>query len=242
MEEIGKALKVVFDKISDFFDIFDLSFFVSGFFTTSIILAWIKLRELPLSINFYETRSIIIIVLFCYINGLLSFALGRWIRMGILAYPANFIRQRKQKPKGFDERFEKILKAHGMDSDPEIQKYLSRSEHRGIWRLYVLLWAKLRDNEKYAKSLAFLRRYWVMAATYDGLSISIFIATLLVIEAKIGIIGNAMIIDLRLFITIVSLLIFLFMACIREANRFVEYQIEEVVASIVSNKESQGII
>ena len=30
MEEIGKALKTIFDKIADFFDLFDLSFFVSG--------------------------------------------------------------------------------------------------------------------------------------------------------------------------------------------------------------------
>lgn len=236
MEEIGKALKVVFDKISDFFDIFDLSFFVSGFFTTSILLAWIKLRNIPIPISFTETKSIIIIALFCYISGLLSFALGRWIRMGILAYPSNLIRRKRQKPKSFDERFKKILEAHGMDSDPEVQSYLNRNEHRGIWRLYVLFWAKLRNDEKHAKSLAFLRRYWVMAATYDGLSISVFISILLAIELKIGIVGAPIIFDLRLFTVVIVLLLLLFVACLREANRFVEYQIEEVVSSIVSNK------
>jgi hypothetical protein len=110
--------------------------------------------------------------------------------MEILAYPSNIIRQRKNQPKSFDERFGKILKAHGLNEDAEIKQYLDRVDSRGIWRLYVKFWADLRNDVKYANSLAFLKRYWVMAATYDGLSISLFIAILLLIEAKIGLIGN----------------------------------------------------
>lgn len=242
MEEIGKALKVIFDKISDFFDIFDLSFFVSGFFTTGVIVIWIKLKGLPLPIHFNETKSIIVIVLFCYVNGLLSFALGRWLRMGILNYPSNLIRKRKNLPHPFDERFEKILTAHGINSDPKIQGYFSRDKERGIWRLYVLLWAKLRNDEKFAKSLAFLKRYWVMAATYDGLSISIFVSILLVIETKIGLVGKAMNLDFKLFTLIVVFLFILLAACVREAKRFVEYQMEEIVPSIISMQKDQDII
>lgn len=236
MEEIGKAFKIIFEKVSDFFDIFDLSFFVSGFFTTCIIYSWAEFKDIDLPITFENTSSIIVMILLCYINGLLSFALGRWIRMQILAYPANMRRRRKNLPKSFDEQFRKILKAHGLDENAEVKKYLDRAESRGIWRLYVKFWADIRNGEKYANSLSFLRRYWVMAATYDGLSISLFIGILLFIEARIGILGVPVYMSTWLFISAIAFLLLLFVACIREANRFVEYQIEEVVATIVSKR------
>ena len=38
MKELGEALKLIFMKVGDFFDIFDLSFFVSGIAIASAII------------------------------------------------------------------------------------------------------------------------------------------------------------------------------------------------------------
>ncbi|WP_109850979.1 hypothetical protein [Aquimarina sp. AU58] len=237
MEEIGKALKSIFDKLSDFFDIFDLSFFVSGFFTTIILLFWSLKRGIDLPIEVLNTHSIIAFILCCYINGLLCFALGRWIRMGIIGNIRDYLLKKKGNPKKFDSRFETILKAHEIDQEPNYKKYLEKPEYRGVWRLYVRLWADIRNDEKYTSSRSFLGRYWVMSATYDGLSISIFIALILFIESKFGLlIEKSIDISCSLFFVISGLLLVLFMVCLREAKRFERYQVEELVATIASKK------
>ena len=165
MEEIGKALKSIFDKLSDFFDIFDLSFIVSGVFTTGIIYYWARARNIALPALQANTLTVILVILFCYINGLLSFALGRWIRMGLFVRIANILRKNAEKGYPFDNDLTNILKAHGLDKDTMVNRYMTMEKCRGAWRLYVRFWAELRNDEKYAKSLSLLKRYWVMAAT-----------------------------------------------------------------------------
>ena len=232
MTEIGKALKVIFDKLSDFFDIFDLSFFVSGVATTASILLWLHWRDINLDYGNKSSLFVILLILICYINGLVSFALGRWIRMGNLVDKVKInIFKKENRFKTFDDRIIHIISAHGLESHDYFKSYLSRTKYRGTWRLYVLLWAEMRQDEKYSTSLSFLKRYWVMAATYDGLSISVFVSLLLVLESYLGIIGGQAIMNPTIGVPINVLQVFMFIACLREANRYVEYQVEEVIAS-----------
>lgn len=234
MEEIGKALKSIFDKLSDFFDIFDLSFFVSGFFTTLVISLWAYYNGIELSLP-QKTPFIIVGILICYLNGLLSFAVGRWIRSMInTAY--KWIFKRKDKQMNFDSRFEVILKAHGLENSIDYKDYLARTDTRGIYRLYVRFWADLRGDEQYAKSLSFLKRYWVMSATYDGLSISILISITLLTETWYRLLDSLIPISNVTFSLLLALLIILFFACIREAGRFIEYQMEELAATIAAKR------
>jgi membrane protein DedA with SNARE-associated domain len=83
MKELGEALKVIFEKIAGFFDIFDLSFFVSGALTLSAVLFSLYSAGVALPI-FEGWKEVLGIVLGCYIGGLLSFAAGRWLRMSVV--------------------------------------------------------------------------------------------------------------------------------------------------------------
>ena len=179
MEEIGKALKTIFDKLSDFFDIFDLSFFVSGIATVVCVLLWINLRGFELEYDLKGTILVICSILICYISGLISFVTERWIRMGLGSWIKSKFGKNENRYDSFDKNFIRIINAHGLESNQLFKEYLQRTDFRGTWRLYVRLWAEIRQDPKYANSLSFLKRYWVMAATYDGLSITLLITIIL---------------------------------------------------------------
>ena len=236
MEEIGKALKSIFDKLSDFFDIFDLSFFVSGVALTLSILFWLNQRELYYFQEVQFKGIMIVYVLICYINGLIAFATGRWIRMGIWSHIKSKRAKRNNRYDFFDARLIRMIRAHGLDDNPTIMKYLDRADYRGTWRLYVRLWAVIRENKKYENSLSILKRYWVMAATYDGLSIFLLIMTLIISDFGFGILGEKVITNLWVVFPTIVVLLFAFFACIREADRYVDYQVEEVIATIAAGE------
>jgi len=232
MEEIGKALKVIFDKLSDFFDIFDLSFFVSGVFSTGIVYGWITFRGFDQSSSL-SSLPVIVVILICYIAGLTSFAVGRWLRTGVIGFIKKKYIRFRYKDFAFDRFFIKILKAHGLDQDSTIKDYLERSLYRGTWRLYVRLWAEVRATSDLTQSLSFLKRYWVMAATYDGLTFSFLLGILLIIEIQIDA-GRTLSEGIPYFFGIISFFFIILIICLREANRFLEYQVEELVATVAA--------
>lgn len=235
MDEIGKALKSIFDKLSDFFDIFDLSFFVSGSVITILIMYWLGLRDLYVFNYFEQSGTLIIFIIICYTNGLIAFAIGRWIRMGIWSYFKSKIYKVDNRFDLFDLNFIRILKAHSLDKDEEISSYLNNTDDRGTWRLYVKFWAMIREDEKYNRSLSVLKRYWVMAATYDGLSILMFISLIINFDLGLGFTGD-IILSFYGCASICVILLIALLACVREADRYLEYQVEEVVATIANNK------
>ena len=233
MEEVGKAFKSIFDKLSDFFDILDLSFFVSGVALTLSILFWLNQRDLCTFQEIQFNGILIVYILICYINGMIAFALGRWIRMGMWENIKSKLFKKNDRFKSFEIYFEEMIKAHGLENNPTIEKYLER---KGAWRLYIRLWAVIRENKKYANSLSVIKRYWVMAATFDGLSIFSLIAILITSDFGFGIIGKKIITHCWAVYPILIIFLFTFFACIREAGRCVEHQIEEVVATIAAGE------
>ena len=80
MNELGQALKIIFEKVGAFFDIFDLSFFVSGAAALGAIAFWlasIGVREPP---QLEGWLKVAILILGSYASGLLCFAAGRLVR------------------------------------------------------------------------------------------------------------------------------------------------------------------
>jgi len=75
MEEVGKAFKSIFDKLSDFFDILDLSFFVSGVALTLSILFWLNQRDLCTFQEIQFNGILIVYILICYIDGMIAFCI-----------------------------------------------------------------------------------------------------------------------------------------------------------------------
>jgi hypothetical protein len=225
MKELGEALRIIFEKISDFFDIFDLSFFVSGAVALGALLFWFS--SLGFSVPPFVPGWVIVlsVILGCYVGGLVCFAGGRWLRMEPFA-------------KWFSVRMDeqlllKVLQGHGLEHDTVFDGYIQRKD--GAWRLYVRLWAELRTAQEFGSSLRFLNRYWVMAATYDGLAFAFILWTLAILSSIIGR-GAHPFIPIWFGISLIVVLVAFALACFREAQRFVRFQIEELVASISAVK------
>ena len=75
-----------------------------------------------------------------------------------------------------------LLKLHGLHERPPIREYLARAAadpkfplREPSWALYTRLWAGIRHDPRLQPSLTVLNRYWVMAATYDGLAAALLL-------------------------------------------------------------------
>jgi hypothetical protein len=216
MKEFGEALKLVFEKIAGFFDIFDLSFFVSGAVTFGALLFWLTSTGLSTpSVDGWI--KVLIVIIGCYVSGLVCFAGGRWLRMILFG---------RWFSMSAGTQCIEALNAHGLEKEKAFAQYIGRNDS---WRLYVRLWAELREAPNLASSLSFLNRYWVMAATYDGLTFA-FIVWIIVLIACMIQRSVAVVVGLP---TSIILAIFA-IACMREASRFVTYQVEELVAAIAA--------
>jgi membrane protein DedA with SNARE-associated domain len=222
MKELGEALKAIFGRIAGFFDLFDLSFFVSGSVTLAALMFWAHLANIGLPFELDGWLRVLAIILGCYINGLICFAIGRWIR----------IPKRLSKQISFhDSLFKQVLEGHGLSDEKPFKEYLKRADFRGSRRLYIRLWAEVRQMEEISPSLLLLNRYWVMAATYDGLATALIIWAFVFLIWSLGLGVSS---QIRLMFGIPTIVFLLLVAyfCLREANRFVRNQVEELVATV----------
>ncbi|MBN2010585.1 hypothetical protein JW960_14660 [candidate division KSB1 bacterium] len=233
MTGLAEILKPLLDKISDFFDILDLSFFISGAAVFAALVFHCVAHELPRHTLFNGGMGILIVIVMCYLFGLICFTIGRFIRNS----------WNKLIHKGtYDNVFLKAISIHQLQHTEPFESYLSieRNSTPDVERLYIRLWAELRQSETLRPSMSLLRRYWVMAATYDGL------ATAVLVWFSIFFIGwktnNPGIIDLGTisFIIVSFVLLIIFSACIREANRYTKHQREEILATLATQKSGNA--
>jgi hypothetical protein len=213
-------------RIGSFFDLFDLSFFVSGSVALAGVWLWMYLSGKQWPFRPEGWLRVLAIILACYVLGLICFALGRCVRVP-LTQTRHF-----QK---FESYFFTVLKAHGLAEEEPFKSYIARSELHGGRRLYTRLWVEIRQKESLAPSLLVLNRYWVMAATYDGMVTAVFMWLVLFIFWWRGI-GIAPALSWRVAIPAIVFLVFLGYMCSREAGRLVRAQVEELVATIARER------
>jgi hypothetical protein len=227
VKEIGDVIRIVFSKVSGFFDIFDLSFFVSGLASATAITTYLHITSVPITMIVETKVGIFLAAIVSYSLGLISFASGRFIQQWFAKIYHSNHQEISQ-----DHYFVEALKAHGLMDDRFVKEYFDRGPE-GRSALYTLLWAQLRHSQRVSASLTLLNSYWVKAATYDGLAVSsILWFFLIVCNLFDWLVPNF----LGLIPSIVSatiLLIFIF-ACLREGQRYREYQAQELVATIAS--------
>lgn len=230
MEELGKGIKTIFDRVADFFDIFDLSFFVSGIGTGSafIYLYYLNNDQFDFTMESSFLRVLGIIIFF-YIMGLVSFAIGRFIRLELSKVSAY---------KKMDERLRQAIKVHNLEKKEQYKRYLVLpAEDRGAWRLYVRLWARLRDEPTLSNSFSQVKRYWVMSATYDGIVISLITWTFTIIYL---VFINRELVQIDKFWGTISIIFLIISAlgCKREAQRNLLNQAEEIIAIAANNEDT----
>lgn len=223
MKELGEALKIIFDKIGQFLDIFDLSFFISGTVAAAGIAFWGHQAKAIPDIQLPKWLLVVVVLVFIYCCGLVCFAVGRILRMRTRAYNR------------FDSKFKQTLVEHGLNVYEPFHSYLERTDStngslRGIWALYIRLWADLRSDPKMVASTSLLNRYWVMAATYDGVAFALLVWGVIAALFTLGWTVTPQM-HWTIGVPVAVALIGASFACTHEAGRYAEYQIYELVAT-----------
>jgi hypothetical protein len=142
-----------------------------------------------------------------------------------------------------ETRFLEALSAHGLNERDGFKEYLQKTNEKSefkydddsvrIQALYTRLWAEVRHSERVSASLELLNSYWVKAATFDGLAVSLLIWFLVFLSSAFGWVVIA---DISRLISAVFATFFLIasISCFNEASRYREYQAKELVATIAS--------
>lgn len=236
------VVKAILDKVAGFFDILDLSFFVSGAVCLSGFVYALSPDPFPVFERLLDQGYKIGAALVAsYVLGLVCFSLGRWLRSALT------LRGRTASKPSVSKRWAalaKLLRTHGLAKlgpyaaygiDEEDETFSHRMEG-----LYTRLWAELRQDKELAPSFDLVRKYWVMAATCDGLVAALLVwggaslVRLVVAATAQGAPPTAG----ALAITSLQVIFFLLATrtCAREAHRLSVYQAEEVVATLAHRR------
>lgn len=152
MDKFVEVLASIVNKVAKILDIFDFSYFVSGF--TAYMLLY--------GFGMYVCNDVVVImdklpwylaIFIIYILGLIMFAIGRCIRQGMFC-------QKKRKYKIFDECGFKHLSSIQKDA------------------LFCKYWDAIQNNKD---DLEYYRRLWVMTAVYEGLLADLVLALILLL-------------------------------------------------------------
>lgn len=191
MTELAQASRALLDKVFGLLEVFDLSFFVSG---AALMAALFYAEVLPgytllLGMEDHRLHDVpalgwSVLVVASYVAGLACFSLGRSLGRRIAAWnPAH------REERGVFE----LLSHHALIRRGEagweptdagarmtwLPRYVQAANEPGFHAgggvqsaLYVRMWAELRGHRQLSNSFGLLRRYWVSAATLDGLFVA----------------------------------------------------------------------
>lgn len=232
MKELGEIFQSIFNKISDFFDILDLSSLVSGITVNTAVMIYLDRWGIYSFQDICTTRHIVLAVIFCYISGLLMLAGGNWLHC-ILQYIVRLFSKKNWRTA--EELMYGFLEANALENHPlfahAFTQYRQDPASGALQALYIKLCAIVREDKKYKKSDSLLQRYWVMSATYNGLAMAVFTVFLL---AVIDLYHQALPLYRSpshcFYLCILLPTVFL---CIREAHSFRKSQIEETIATVI---------
>lgn len=246
----------IIDKISEALSFFDFSFIVSGSVTYGAICYYLwRLDWLQIPNDTWI--AVIASVVLIYVCGLISFILGKKLRIWHL---------KKSMTEGYKNKF---LAFFSMGKDKEIFKYnynrivtdlLGNNERAQILKgikygdvelseeqaqlEYTVMWSYLRDCKECERTVTFINRFWVMQAVCEGLlfsSIVIIIGGILAIVYSLYNFGWGTDMFIQYISCIIAGCIGVF-AFYKEGRRYAESQIQEVVITyyrIVQNFNNQ---
>jgi len=219
--KLGEVLKAVFDRIAEFFEIFDLSFFAGGFLALGALF-WSGAANglfkdgLPLD----GAYLVATVVFLSYVLGLICFALGRLVRQ--------YVPGLRVSSEEWAKRLVEAAADHGIAEAGFLAGYglAAKSPPReGVAkRVYIRLWVLARQDSDLKPSLKILRRYWILAATMDSVGAALLVWVMAVVWRTYPPAGRADLIPAVFFGGGAAL-------CFREAKRFGEHQLEEAVAT-----------
>lgn len=210
MSDLAKGAAGVADKLLGFLDLFDLSFFVSG------AVAYAALSHTaPFEAHFGLSATfagVVRLVVGAYVLGLFCHAIGAAVRKAVVE---------SFRAPDTGRQFAAMMAEH--DLTRHYPTYFPERPRS----FYPVAWAIARGREELIVSFALLQRYWVLTATYDGLTaaLQLWVVALLRPSASIAFGATSTWIGVVLVegIALVTLL---------RAHRFKRTQIEELAATL----------
>ncbi len=227
------TFKKTIEDILEGLNFFDFSFFISGFATFFTLMFFME----ELFAKTYEYKSVygvLAAIILIYVCGVVSFSMGKIIRTLIRKYLEK-ARWNWLKVKSFDELFEEGQKwalenkkktMPGATTN-DLPGQLSFSDQKGM--AYSAMWIEIRRKDERGTYYKPLYRQWVMQAVCEGLMFSfLLIIQLSVVAIYINTKEHS---SYHLYIASSILAIIGIWGCCREAQRYAENQIKEVVIS-----------
>jgi hypothetical protein len=164
LQALAEAIKPILQRIADFFDLFDLSFFVSGGISLMAVVYLARGSGLEIPGEPGAAWALATLVL-AYFLGLICFAVGRSFRR-LLGWLRDLARGGPGLP--FSRQLYDMVQDHGLGDDDIVGTYVREQEARP--RLYARMWAEIRQRPELKESFDFINHSWVLAATYDGVA------------------------------------------------------------------------
>lgn len=206
MGGIGEATSKFAERIAALLEVFDLSFFVAGAAGLGGVVAWVRLEGIALP---DVTGELVFgAVVGAYVLGLACFAVGRFVRVNLFRVHVDAA-----------EQLATLSKAHGLDELETYERY-SRSRRE----LYGRLWVLIRTEQPLRETFEVAKRYWVLGAAYDGLSIAMLLWLLPVFHPESGL-SPPYVIGFT-----VAILVAVAVAW-NQARQYKRYQVEELAAT-----------
>lgn len=148
------SIQGMIDKLSEGLNFFDFSYFISGFVTYSSIVYFVmtvfcKVINLPL------WGLIVFSLVSIYISGLLSFSIGKWLRISCMF-----------DNKGNPRRFFKKIGIESFDAlfQSALQEFQITEKMPSSRKAYSMMWMVVRQKDMNGKFYPQLFRQWVMQA------------------------------------------------------------------------------
>lgn len=225
------TFKKTIEDILEGLNFFDFSFFISGFATFFTLMFFME----ELFDKTYEYKSVygvLAAIILIYVCGVVSFSMGKIIRT-LIRKCLEKARWNWLKVKSFDELFEEGQRwalENKKNTMPgatinDLPGQLSLSDQKGM--AYSAMWIEIRRKDESGTYYKPLYRQWVMQAVCEGLMFSFLLIVLFSVVA----INTKEHSSYHLYIASSILAIIGIWGCCREAQRYAENQIKEVIIS-----------
>jgi len=240
-KELTSGLASVFERIGEFFHIFDLSFFVAGASTlAALVFSYVNFVYFRLPKDKTFTLEgwmwVVATIVASYICGLISFAGGRFISETLFGF---LLRKNVLK-----KTLLQAISDHKLNKHPKLQSYVPGTDDNGcgtslekstLNRLYIRMWSEVAHSNDAPLFWHHLTRYWAMTATYDAVAFS-----LIVWAVSLLAVGFSLERDVYGYGPCVAGAAISFMAVLisfYRGTKYYTYQVEDLVAHFASTWE-----
>ena len=228
---MADEIKSIVSKVSEGLNFFDFSFFVSGFLTFMIVEYVVNVLNYRY-LYYSSFVDYLLAIVFIYIAGIISFVAGRFLR--------TMLRNRfevSEKPSKWYQvaSFNYIYQNTFSLLEVKIPEGVFQSDPS---LAYTQMWIEIRKEDTDGKCYGDLYRQWVMLAVCEGLLFSFLLsmssAVFLMVYEWLAFDSTSMlaIYALAFVGSIIGMLV-----CLREAQRYAENQIKEVIISYLLLKK-----